>query len=280
MHTVPPIEATFMASYLEKAQQDAIVFANMRGLDPPPVIDYDYFTALCDKIGIDVTATLCAFGTLGSGNHFIEVNVDLDSREYFLTVHSGSRSFGMKLFQYHNKKIDPTQKCLLADDSIQYCYDLMVAQQLAVMNRHIMLQLILRELNIDFHQETIIESIHNYIDFQRVSAAETDKKEDTDNETQVAEEINILRKGAISAKTDELCIVALNMRDGILVCRGKGNADWNDSCAHGCGRIMSRSEARRRIKLKEYQKVSLLSLCSVVVFTLQQEHRNNHHHIP
>ena len=65
----------------------------------------------------------------------------------------------------------------------------------------------------------------------------------------------VLRKGAISAELDELCIVALNMKDGILICRGKGNEDWNYSCAHGCGRHMSRSEAQRRIKLKDYKKI-------------------------
>ena len=110
---------------------------------------------------------------------------------------------------------------------------MIVAQQLAKMNRHIMLQLILRQLSIDFEGERVIESTHNYIDFRR----------------------GILRKGAISAEEGELCIVALNMKDGILICRGKGCEDWNYSCAHGCGRHMSRSEAQRRIKLREYQRV-------------------------
>jgi RNA-splicing ligase RtcB len=94
-----------------------------------------------------------------------------------------------------------------------------------------MLQLVLRELEIEYDESRLIESTHKYIDFRR----------------------GILRKGAISAEADELCLVALNMKDGVMICRGKGNEDWNFSCAHGCGRHMSRSEAQRRIKLKDYQ---------------------------
>ena len=174
--------------------------------------------------------------------------MDPDGGEFFLTIHSGSRSFGMKLFEYHNSKVDKHEKCLLGEESIQYCFDLMVAQQLAVMNRHIMLLLILRDMQIEYEEDLLVESIHNYIDFQ-TAASKVDESNCDENI-----HANILRKGSISAKADELCIVALNMRDGILICRGKGNENWNHSCAHGCGRIMSRSEARRRIKLKDYKK--------------------------
>jgi len=111
------------------------------------------------------------------------------------------------------------------------------------MNRHIMLQLILRELAVPFEEADIMESTHNYIDF--------------------GEDEMILRKGAISAKEGEPCIIALNMRDGIAIGRGLGNSEWNQSCAHGCGRVMTRSEARRRIKLKEYKKAmqDVVSTC-------------------
>ena len=248
VHSEPPIELTFLDRYLAKAQHDATQLAKKRGLEEPPLIDIHYFTELSSKIGMDLSACLCAFGTLGAGNHFIEVNEDPQDGKYFVTVHSGSRAFGMKLFQYHNKKVNHNEKCLLGENSIEYCYDLIVAQHLAVMNRHIMLQLILRELDVEFHDDRIIESIHNYIDFALANESIDGKEPSYGNE------VNILRKGAISAKTDELCIVALNMRDGILICRGKGNPDWNYSCAHGCGRIMSRAEARHRIKIKEYRK--------------------------
>lgn len=161
VHAEPPIELSFLERYLERAQCDAALFASKRGLATPPILDVFYFNEMCEKIGMDVSAALCAFGTLGAGNHFIETNQDPDSEEYFLSVHCGSRSFGMKLFQYHNKKVDATEKCLLGEDSLHYCYDLILAQQLAMMNRYIMLQLILRELDIDYREASIIESIHN-----------------------------------------------------------------------------------------------------------------------
>ena len=75
--------------------------------------------------------------------------------------------------------------------------------------------------------------MHNYIDFDRF----------------------ILRKGAIREEKNDKCIVSLNMRDGIFICRGKGNAEWNYSCAHGCGRLMSRRDARTTFTLKQYKSV-------------------------
>ncbi len=106
----------------------------------------------------------------------------------------------MKLFEHYNSLVPSGSRYLSASDSVDYCFDMIVAQQLAIMNRHIMLILILRALDIDYIEENKIESIHNYIDFSRM----------------------ILRKGAISAEKDEFCIVALNMKDGILICQGKG----------------------------------------------------------
>lgn len=254
MHETPPVETTYVERFLEKAQKDVDHFTAAMKVTPP-CVDMDYFHRMCDKIGADVTASLRAFGTLGSGNHFIEINKDTQTEENFLTIHSGSRAFGMKLFEYHNRKVDKTQKCLQACNSIEYCCDLIIAQHLAIMNRRIMLQLILRVLDIEYTEELVMESIHNYIDFSTFGQG---------SDTNM---MGILRKGAISAKANETCIVALNMRDGILVCRGKGNSEWNQSCAHGCGRIMSRSEARRRIRMKDY----IQSMKAVVSTSVAQE---------
>ena len=82
-----------------------------------------------------------------------------------------------------------------------------------------------------YDETKIIESTHNYIDFDKF----------------------ILRKGAISADKDRLCIISLNMRDGIIICRGLGNPEWNHSCAHGCGRLMSRRDARLTFNMREYK---------------------------
>lgn len=239
MHAQPPVEESFISRYLAQADSDLKRFASLHEISyfDNCTIDYDYFLKVCEKIRTDVNYCVRSFGTLGSGNHFIEINQDDNCGQYYLTIHSGSRSFGMQLFEYHNAKIDVVrgeERCLHGTDALDYCMDLLCAQHLAVMNRHIMLQLVLRELDIDFDPTELIESVHNYIDFSVHPP--------------------VLRKGAISAATDEMCIVGLNMRDGILLCRGKGNEEWNCSCAHGCGRIMSRSEARRRIKLKDFKK--------------------------
>lgn len=239
-HPQPTVSESYISRYLAQAQPT--IDRLCAQYDVPSIhMDFDYFISLCDKIEMAANTAICSFGTLGSGNHFVEVNVD-DNGQYFLTIHSGSRSFGMKLFEYHYAKVD-RRSCLDNLDAVDYFIDLVCAQCLAKMNRHIMLQLILREMAVPFVEADIIESTHNYIDFD--------------------EDEMILRKGAISAKENELCIIALNMRDGIVIGRGLGNTEWNSSCAHGCGRVMTRSEARRRIKLKDYKKAmqDVVSTC-------------------
>ena len=106
------------------------------------------------------------------------------------------------------------------------------AQVFASMNRQLMIENICNLLGVDFNRQKLIETIHNYIDFKRL----------------------ILRKGAIAAEKDELCIISLNMRDGILLCKGKGNQDWNYSSAHGCGRLMSRKDARHSFRMEDFKK--------------------------
>jgi tRNA-splicing ligase RtcB len=241
-HSVPAASESFIARYIAQAQPSLDRLCAKYNV-PTVNLDYEYFVHLCDKIGANVGATLRSFGTLGSGNHFIEVNIDPSTKEHYLTVHSGSRGFGMKLFEYHNAKVDRSVRCLSGPEAIEYFMDLICAQYLAKMNRHIMLMLILREIAVPLTEDELIESTHNYIDFG-------------------GDEM-ILRKGAISAREDEPCIIALNMRDGICVGRGLGNSEWNYSCAHGCGRAMTRTEARRRIKLKDFKAVmrDVVSTC-------------------
>lgn len=258
VHSQPPVVDAFVERYLQRAQSDAFKFAEMMEIhiDSSPFFTMEYLHNLCNKIGMNYDDCIRSFGTLGGGNHFIEIGEDETSEELYLTIHSGSRSFGMKLFEYHNRLIDQTLKCLVDETAVAYCFDMILAQHVAVMNRHIMLQLILRELGFDYDESRIIESSHNYIDFAKM----------------------ILRKGAIAAEEGQRCLVALNMRDGMLLCTGKGNSDWNYSCAHGCGRIMSRSEARRRIKLRDYQKamaaVVSSSVCSATLDEAPQAYKD------
>lgn len=239
-----PIESSYLERYLERANIKLQYFYDKFENEINDIkktsnveiiretINIDYFDQLLNLIRIKKDACLRSFGTLGGGNHFIEINIDENTSEKYLSIHSGSRNFGMKLFHHHCMFVNSIEKSLLGKRSLDYIADLILAQELATMNRHIMLQLILREINVEFDENLIIQSVHNYIDFDNM----------------------ILRKGAISANANELCILALNMRDGILICEGIGNENWNYSCAHGCGRLMTRNEARKSISLKKFKK--------------------------
>lgn len=200
-----------------------------------------YYEKLIKKLNVKGGSSnfLCSLGTLGGGNHYIEFN-ETNETDY-LSIHSGSRYLGQAICNYHQDKIklkedynknDFLNNYLSNSDFIEYLIDMIFAQEFASHNRIIMLKIILNELNIDYNKENSIETIHNYIDFKRL----------------------IVRKGAISAEKDEMCIISLNMKDGILICKGKGNTDWNYSCAHGCGRIMSRKEAVQTFNMKMYKE--------------------------
>lgn len=182
-----------------------------------------------------------SLGTLGGGNHFIEVASN-EAGKLYLLIHSGSRNLGTQIaghyqdmaIRYHNagkknkssipKALAYLEGALLAD----YLHDMRIAQRWAAWNREVMAERIAEGLNppVSLRDAKVFQTIHNYID---------DK--------------NILRKGAVSAHAGEILVIPLNMRDGSILARGKGNPDWNHSAPHGAGRIMSRGEAKRSINL-------------------------------
>lgn len=201
-----------------------------------------------------------AMGTLGGGNHFIEAY-----EGGYLSVHSGSRNIGLAVAKYYQslaekrtkeynqklikedlQKIEPTKReewlknhkitvakdlCYLTgDDMIDYLHDVKIMQSFACQNRQAILYTIATKMK--GAVITNISSIHNYIDTKNM----------------------ILRKGAISAQKDEILVIPLNMRDGLLICRGKGNEDWNYSAPHGAGRLYSRSKAKEIFTVDEYAK--------------------------
>lgn len=213
-----------------------------------------------------------ALGTLGGGNHFIELAKDEDGF-YWLTVHSGSRSLGMDIAKHHTKiaqkyivtkEIKLKQKELIEklkkenrtkeietqltelkkeqfDNKVlipylegdllkDYLNDIKIADQYAHLSRKLMLDNIVKEMGWEVIFE--FDSVHNNID----------------------QENGIIRKGATSANKDELLIIPLNMRDGSLICIGKGNEDWNNSAPHGAGRVLSRSQAKEVLDLEEYKE--------------------------
>ncbi|EPE61958.1 UPF0027 family protein [Exiguobacterium sp. S17] len=211
---------------------------------------------------------LRSVGTLGSGNHFIEVNRD-DQGRTFLVIHSGSRHLGVQIAEHYQQRairhmMDTTEvqneierlkeagregdiqayleyaktaKQGLRDlayiegtDMDDYMHDVRIAQQYAASNRLAMTDVIVEAMNWNVVDQ--FDTVHNYIDHDDM----------------------ILRKGAISAKAGERVIIPMNMRDGSLICTGKGNPDWNFSGPHGAGRIMSRSAARKRVDFNEFKK--------------------------
>ncbi|WP_137665654.1 RtcB family protein [Enterococcus hulanensis] len=208
---------------------------------------------------------LRSLGTLGGGNHFIEVNEGSDG--FYLVIHSGSRVLGNEIAEYHQEiayqkltqqrqelkqqiksATDPIEKEKLLQrqeemnipydlsyvskqDLDNYLSDMKIAQQYAAFNRQSMALTILKAMKWEKHVIDSFDSPHNYIDLKHM----------------------ILRKGAASARKNEKMIVPLNMKDGSIIGVGKGNPDWNYSGPHGAGRMMSRSQARASISLDNYQ---------------------------
>lgn len=210
-----------------------------------------------------------ALGTLGGGNHFIEAYKD-----GWLAIHSGSRNIGYKVAEYyqklaerrakeHNhsllmekiKTVEPSLRekwlkenkitvkkelCYLTGEDMRaYLHDVAIMQRFANDNRLTMLFTITTAMGGRIIEH--INSIHNYIDVENM----------------------ILRKGAISAQKGQLLVIPLNMRDGLLMCRGKGNPEWNYSAPHGAGRLYSRSKAKETFTVEEYSKqmAGIFSTC-------------------
>lgn len=220
-------------------------------------------------------------GTLGGGNHFIELDKD-ERGMFYLVVHTGSRNLGKQVAQIYQKlavkcqsgwgelmveqnrlieeyknagrkselqevirnlhnsfkmrkpQISPDLSYLEGNFREDYLHDMRLCQRWAIINRRLITDLLM-----DFLAKNgcvsdsgfSFESVHNYIN---------------DN--------NIIRKGAISAQQGERCIIPLNMRDGSLICKGKGNEDWNCSAPHGAGRVMSRGKAFKLIDMNDFKQ--------------------------
>jgi tRNA-splicing ligase RtcB len=186
-----------------------------------------------------------AIGTLGGGNHFIEIDRDesQNGSPLWLTIHSGSRNFGLRIATYHQRVAVATTgkqgglEYLEGVERDQYVADMNVAQIYAALNRRVMARDLMeffgRRKSKKDEPRDFVESVHNYINFGD----------------------SVVRKGAISAHKGERVIIPLTMADGCIIGTGKGVEDWNFSAPHGAGRIMSRSKAKQTVDLDRYQKV-------------------------
>ena len=230
----------------------------------------------CQSV-INADKDIRSIGTLGGGNHFIEIDEDVYGQKYLL-IHSGSRNLGLRVCKYYQdiaikcckekhegikeliaqlknegrqqeisgaiekakakiSTFDPKLAYLDGAYMMDYINDMKLCQTYAAINRKMIASIIgehMPELNI-YHKmihSDSFDTIHNYIDT----------------------ELNILRKGAVSAKREEKLIIPINMRDGSLLCEGRGNLDWLYSAPHGAGRLMSRKKAKETVSLDEFKK--------------------------
>jgi len=192
---------------------------------------------LCEKQGKNPERVFASLGTLGGGNHFIEVDIDGNHNRWLL-LHSGSRIFGAYTAEYHEilalreTGADSPIKYLSGTYAADYLGDVRLVQHYASVNRSLMAQTIARGFfGVDIRETEYRDCPHNYID--------------------TAEKI--VRKGAISAKEGEPIIIPFSMSEGAVLARGKGNAAWNYSAPHGSGRKKARTDARS-LSLDEYRR--------------------------
>lgn len=227
----------------------------------------------CKREGrINLDRAVKSLGTLGGGNHFIEADKD-EEGNIFIVIHSGSRHLGLEVANYYQELAYKSLNGNTADDINQliincktarrekeiqrgiddlkaqvrteipkslaylagplmedYIHDMKIVQRFALLNRKAMMDEIIRGLKLKVEDE--FTTIHNYIDTEAM----------------------ILRKGAVSAKKGERLLIPINMRDGSLICIGKGNEDWNNSAPHGAGRLMSRIKAKSTFTVSEFKK--------------------------
>ena len=213
-----------------------------------------------------------SIGTLGGGNHFIEADQGEDGSIY-LVIHSGSRHLGVEVAKYYqeeayrqlnhtskddiqalisklkaeskekqiqkelkklknSKQTDVPKHLAYTAGTLfeQYIHDMKLTQMFAMLNRKAMMDELIRGMGLHIAEQ--FTTIHNYIDTDYM----------------------ILRKGAVSARRGEKLLIPMNMRDGSLICTGKGNDDWNQSAPHGAGRLMSRSAAKASFTVSEFKK--------------------------
>lgn len=197
----------------------------------------DEIRRLCEKQGKNLARVFASLGTLGGGNHFIEIDTD-EGHNRWLLIHSGSRNFGANTAEYHEilalreTEAESPIKYLSGFYAADYLSDMRFVQHYASINRSLMAQTIAKGFfDVDIRETEYRDCPHNYID--------TEEK--------------IIRKGAISAKNGEPLIIPFSMSEGAVLAKGKGNLEWNNSAPHGSGRKKARTDAKS-LSLDEYRK--------------------------
>ena len=237
----------------------------------------------CTRVRIDYGVFLKAIGSVGGGNHFLEYDTSEDLEKYCVCVHCGSRKLGLAVFNYWNKiaksmvvtqeemkmleagvkekntdrsKIKEELKAareeylshkipgyLSGKNLMGYLVDVLIAQVYAQLNHEVINEQIVeiyKKMSDGGKPVDFITTTHNYIDY--------------DFKALMGKPNMMIRKGSIRAYEGERVIIPFNMRDGISICEGKSNPDWNFTAPHGAGRIMSRSKAFENLDVEEFKK--------------------------
>ena len=246
-----------------------------KNIDDIPKDINDKVAEILDKLVTPVNVRYIAYsiGTLGGGNHFISIEYDEEKNEAYLLIHCGSRHLGVDVCKYwqtvaiknrtaHKGEVASLIKKLKSEnrekdiqselkkiqhapvpkeiayldknedgkDFDEYLHDMRICQAFAELNHEVIAYIIGKYMN--WKYDAHIHTTHNYIDTESM----------------------ILRKGAVSANYGENLIIPMNMRDGSLICVGKGNVDWNYSAPHGAGRIMSRKKAKESLSMTDFKE--------------------------
>lgn len=213
--------------------------------------DFDFTELFCSD-AINTRKAELSIGTLGGGNHFIEMDKD-ESGNLYVAIHSGSRHLGKEVTEYYLNKGQKhlTEKGIRIPYELvylegewkdKYLTDVHLVQNFAALNREAILDELAK--GIKWKVEAVFSSVHNYID---LSGTEP-----------------ILRKGAVSAKPGENVVIPVNMRDGILIGEGCGNLEWNYSAPHGAGRLMKREDVRSKYTVSQFKTEMKGIYCSCI----------------
>lgn len=271
METVILKENTLDLARLDQVIRECIPFGRQMRANPHPYSAQLALEALRCTHKVNLERARRSIGTLGGGNHFIEVDRAEDGRLY-LVVHSGSRHLGTQVTNYYQEegrralwdgaahqiqavittlkaqgRAQEIQRTILAlrtehpsdlpaeltyvEDQLfeDYIHDMKLVQRFAQLNRRAITDTILTWMGLTSADR--FSTVHNYIDTDAM----------------------VLRKGCVSARAGERLLIPINMRDGSLLCIGKGNEEWNCSAPHGAGRLMSRKTARERLNMEQFR---------------------------
>lgn len=239
-------------------------------------VDEKFISTFCGRMVQEDSVFWDSLGTVGGGNHFIEIGAEPEKGTLVYTIHCGSRNLGLKIAKYHshragdatrttefrqklNSIIDTYKESgrqteistalrefiksykssspkgyLKGKQMSDYLTDMAIGLAYALYNHEVISRLVLEALR---RQDTeakvvdVVRSIHNYVDF-------------TDH---------IIRNGAVRSYKGERLVIPFNMRDGMAICRGKSNTDWNCSAPHGAGRVMSRAAAKENLSVEVFK---------------------------